>query len=209
MRMPESPSLVYVVDDDESVRVAVCNLLESVGLRSEGFESTERFISTTRPEVPSCLVLDVRLPGMSGMEFHEFLNKAAIQIPIIFITAHGDIPMVRRAMKAGAVEFLTKPFQKNDLLAAIRQSLDRDRARREEQTGMADLQSRFALLTSREREVMELVASGLLNKQVAAQLGLSEVTVKLHRRHIMEKMQATSLADLVRMSDRIKSGLRP
>ena len=206
--MPEPPSLVFVVDDDESVRAAVCNLLESVGLRSERFESTESFLNATRPEVPSCLVLDVRLPGMGGMEFQEVLNKANIRIPIIFITAHGDIPMVRRAMKAGAVEFLTKPFQKNDLLAAIRHSLERDRARREEQASMAELQSRFASLTSREREVMELVASGMLNKQIAAQLGLSEVTVKLHRRHIMEKMQATSLAELVRMSDRIKSGAR-
>ena len=206
--MPEPPSLVFVVDDDESVRAAVCNLLESVGLRSERFESTESFLNATRPEVPSCLVLDVRLPGMGGMEFQEVLNKANIRIPIIFITAHGDIPMVRRAMKAGAVEFLTKPFQKNDLLAAIRHSLERDRARREEQASMAELQSRFASLTSREREVMELVASGMLNKQIAAQLGLSEVTVKLHRRHIMEKMQATSLAELVRMSDRNKSGAR-
>lgn len=206
--MPEPESLIFIVDDDASVRAAVCNLLESVGLCSEAFASTEEFLNASRPEVPSCLVLDVKLPGMGGLEFQEVLRRANIQIPITFITAHGDIPMVRRAMKAGAVEFLTKPFQKKDLLASIRQSLDRDRVRRKEQAGMAELQSRFALLTAREREVMELVASGLLNKQIAAQLGLSEVTIKLHRRHLMDKMLASSLADLVRMADRLKSGSR-
>lgn len=204
--MSESPSLVFVVDDDESLRSAICNLLESVGLRSQGFDSTESFIAAVRPEIPSCLILDVRLPGMDGIEFQEVLRVAEVAIPIIFITAHGDIPMVRRAMRAGAVDFLTKPFQKKDLLAAVRQSLDGDCERRKGQVGLAELQSRFALLTLRERDVMELVASGLLNKQIAAQLGLGEVTVKLHRRHVMDKMQANSLADLVRMCDRIKSG---
>ena len=206
--MAETESVIFVVDDDESVRSAVCNLLASVGLHAQSFDSTESFIHAQRPEIPSCLVLDVKLPGMGGLELQEVLNKANVQIPIVFITAHGDIPMVRRAMKAGAVEFLTKPFQKKDLLTAIQQSLNRDRERRTEQAGMAELQSRFAQLTDREREVMELVVSGLLNKQIAAQLGLQEVTIKLHRRHIMEKMQANSLADLVRMSERLKPGSR-
>jgi FixJ family two-component response regulator len=203
--MYEQTAYVYVVDDDESLRSAICNLLESVGLRSVGFGSTEHFLAASRLEVPSCLILDVRLPGMDGIEFQELMLKAGIQIPIIFITAHGDIPMVRRAMKAGAVEFLTKPFQKDDLLSAIRQSLDSDGVRRKERAELAELRSRFALLTSREHSVMELVASGLLNRQIAAILGLGEVTVKLHRRHVMDKMQANSLADLVRISDRLKS----
>lgn len=206
--MSEAESIIYVVDDHESVRSAICNLLESVGLRSQSFDSTEGFLHAQRPEVSSCLVLDVKLPGMGGLELQEALNKAGIQIPIVFITAHGDIPMVRKAMKAGAVEFLTKPFQKKELLAAIQHALDRDRARRNEEAAISGLQSHFAALSLREREVMELVCAGLLNKQIAAQLGLSEVTVKLHRRHIMEKMQANSLADLVRMSDRLKSGVR-
>jgi FixJ family two-component response regulator len=204
--MPESS--IYVVEDDASLRDAICNLLESVGLGALAFGSTEEFLNSARPEVPSCLVLDVKLPGKSGLELQEALRKANVQIPIIFITAHGDIPMVRRAMKAGAVEFLTKPFQKKELLAAIQHSLDRDRARREEQAVLMELQSRFSALSSREQQVMELVCAGLLNKQVAAQLDLREVTVKLHRRHIMDKMRAQSFADLVRMSDRLKSGLR-
>ena len=206
--MPEPRSLIYIVDDDASVRAAVCNLLEAVGLDAEAFASTEEFLIASRPEVPSCLVLDVKLPGMGGLEFQEMLRKSNVQIPIIFITAHGDVPMVRRALKAGAAEFLTKPFQKKDLLAAIRQSLNRDRTRREEESAMSGLHSRFASLSSREREVMELVAAGLLNKQIAAQLGLSEVTIKLHRRHLMDKMMATSLADLVRMAERLKLGNR-
>jgi FixJ family two-component response regulator len=152
--------------------------------------------------------LDVKLPGKSGLELQEAMRKDNLQIPLIFITAHGDVPMVRRAMKAGAIEFLTKPFQKKELLAAIRQSLDIDRTRREEQVAMSELQSRLSALSAREREIMELVSAGLLNKQIAAQLGLSEVTIKLHRRHIMEKMHAQSLADLVRISERLKSGAR-
>lgn len=206
--MPEPTSLIFVVDDEASVRAAICNLLESVGLRSEVFASTEDFLNASRPEVPSCLVLDVKLPGMSGLEFQEVLRKSNVQIPIIFITAHGDVPTVRRAMKAGAVEFLTKPFKKKDLLAAIHQSLERDRARRDEETAISELSSRFGSLSAREREVMELVTAGLLNKQIAGQLGLSEVTVKLHRRHIMEKMQAASLVELVRMFDRLKPRIR-
>jgi FixJ family two-component response regulator len=204
--MPEA--LIYVVEDDASLRDAICNLLESVGLGAQAFGSTEDFLNASRPEVPSCLVLDVKLPGRSGLELQEAMRKDNLQIPLIFITAHGDVPMVRRAMKAGAIEFLTKPFQKKELLAAIRQSLDIDRTRREEQAAISELQSRFSALSSREREIMELVSAGLLNKQIAAQLGLSEVTIKLHRRHIMEKMQAQSLADLVRMSERLKSGAR-
>ena len=206
--MPEANSLIFVVDDEASVRAAISDLLESVGLRAEVFASTEEFLNASRPDVPSCLVLDVKLPGMSGLEFQDALRRSNVAIPIIFITAHGDVPMVRRAMKAGAVEFLTKPFKKKDLLAAIHQSLERDRARREEETAVFELSSRFASLSSREREVMELVTTGLLNKQIAAQLGLSEVTVKLHRRHIMEKMQAASLAELVRMFDRLKARTR-
>ena len=206
--MPEPTSLIFVVDDEASVRAAICNLLESVGLRSEVFASTEDFLNSSRPEVPSCLVLDVKLPGMSGLEFQEVLRKSNVQIPIIFITAHGDVPTVKRAMKAGAVEFLTKPFKKKDLLAAIHQSLERDRARRDEETAISELSSRFGSLSAREREVMELVTAGLLNKQIAGQLGLSEVTVKLHRRHIMEKMQAASLVELVRMFDRLKPRIR-
>ncbi len=206
--MPEPTSLIFVVDDEASVRAAICNLLESVGLRSEVFASTEDFLNASRPEVPSCLVLDVKLPGMSGLEFQEVLRKSNVQIPIIFITAHGDVPTVKRAMKAGAVEFLTKPFKKKDLLAAIHQSLERDRARRDEETAISELSSRFGSLSAREREVMELVTAGLLNKQIAGQLGLSEVTVKLHRRHIMEKMQAASLVELVRMFDRLKPRIR-
>ena len=206
--MPEPGSLIFVVDDEASVRAAICNLLESVGLRAEVFASTEDFLNSSRPEVPSCLVLDVKLPGMSGLEFQEVLRKSNVEIPIIFITAHGDVPMVRRAMKAGAVEFLTKPFKKKDLLAAIHQSLERDRVRREEETAISELSSRFDSLSAREREVMELVTAGLLNKQIAAQLGLSEVTVKLHRRHIMEKMQADSFAELVRMFERLKPRIR-
>jgi FixJ family two-component response regulator len=201
--MAEAPT-IFVVDDDASVRDAIGNLLESVGLRSEAFASTEEFWRATRPNVPSCLVLDVRLPGANGLEFQEQLAKASVSIPIIFITAHGDVPMTSRAMKAGAIEFLMKPFQKEDLLAAVRQGLERDRIRREEQAEISILQSRAEQLTSREREVMDLVVTGLINKQIGAQLGLSEVTVKAHRSRVMQKMEATSLAELVRMSDKLK-----
>jgi FixJ family two-component response regulator len=200
--------IIYVVDDDISVRDAVSNLLESSGHNAKTFASTEEFMHAVRPEVPSCLVLDVKLPGTSGLDFQGQLENQGISIPIIFITAHGDIPMTRRAMKAGAIEFLTKPFQKEELMAAIQQALERDRDRRAGQAAISDLRSRFDSLTGREREVMQLVVEGLLNKQIAARLDLSEVTVKFHRAHVMEKMKAESLPELVRMSEKLNAGLR-
>jgi FixJ family two-component response regulator len=202
--MADARPTIFVVDDDASVRDAISNLLEAVGLRAKVFESTEAFWKAPRPDAPSCLVLDVRLPGVSGLEFQELLAKANVSIPIIFITAHGDVPMTSRAMKAGAIEFLMKPFQKEDLLAAVHHGLERDRIHREEQAEVSILQSRVEQLTSREREVMDLVVTGLINKQVGAQLGLSEVTVKIHRSRVMQKMEAASLAELVRMSDKLK-----
>lgn len=202
--MADARPTIFVVDDDASVRDAIGNLLESVGLQAKVFDSTEAFWKSARPNAPSCLVLDVRLPGVNGLDFQEQLAKANVSIPIIFITAHGDVPMTSRAMKAGAIEFLMKPFQKEDLLAAVRHGLDRDRIHRDEQAEMSVLQTRVEQLTSREREVMDLVVTGLINKQIGAQLGLSEVTVKAHRSHVMQKMEATSLAELVRMSDKLK-----
>jgi FixJ family two-component response regulator len=195
---------IFVVDDDASVRDAISNLLDSVGLHAEVFGSTEEFWNAPRPNAPSCLVLDVRLPGVSGLDFQEALEKSGVFIPIIFITAHGDVPMTSRAMKAGAIEFLMKPFQKEDLLAAIHQGLEGDRLWRLEQAQIASLRERYQQLTGREREVMDLVVTGLINKQIGAQLGLSEVTVKIHRGRVMQKMEATSLAELVRMSDKLK-----
>jgi len=206
--MPEPRPTIFVVDDDASVRDAISNLLESVGLQARLFGSTEEFRNAPRPDAPSCLVLDVRLPDVNGIDFQEALEKAGIFIPIIFITAHGDVPMTSRAMKAGAIEFLLKPFQKEDLLAAIDQGLERDRLWREEDAQISSLRERFRQLTSREREVMDLVVTGLINKQIGAQLGLSEVTVKIHRGRMMQKMQASSLAELVRMSDKLKPRLR-
>jgi FixJ family two-component response regulator len=204
----QTDSMVFVVDDDASIRDAVRSLLKSVGLRSESFGSTEEFVRSVRPEMPSCLVLDVRLPGMSGLDFQADLARRGVKIPIIFITAHGDIPMTSRAMKAGAVEFLPKPFQKKELVDAIHQALDRDRAFRAEEAGMAGLRASYETLTDREQEVMALVAKGLMNKEVAAELGVTEITVKVHRGHVMQKMKADSLADLVRMAERLKPNLR-
>jgi FixJ family two-component response regulator len=196
---------IFLVDDDSSVREAVSNLLESVGLRVKAFVSTEEFLQVKKPDVPSCLILDVRLPGVGGLEFQEHLAKAGIPIPIVFITAYGDIPMTSRAIKAGAVELLTKPFQKKDLLAAIGQALDRDRARRKEQRSVSGLLSRFDTLTPRERQVLNFVAAGLTNKQAAAKLGLSEITVKIHRGNLMRKMEAQSFAELVQMAQKLEA----
>jgi FixJ family two-component response regulator len=202
--MSNHTSIVYVVDDDASVREALSNLLESVGLYAELFGSTEEFLKATRPAVPSCLVLDVTLPGMNGLEFQELLSKTGNPIPIVFITAFGDIPMTSRAMKAGAVEFLAKPFQKDDLLTAIDQALAKDSAQRAVEASISALRAREDELTPREHEVMALVVTGMINKQIADKLGISEVTVKIHRRQVMLKMAAPSLADLVRMSDRLR-----
>lgn len=202
--MADARPTVFVVDDDASVRDAIGNLLESVGLRAKVFASAEEFWKAPRPNGPSCLVLDVRLAGVSGLEFQEQLAKANVSVPIIFITAHGDVPMTSRAMKAGAIEFLMKPFQKDELLAAVHHGLERDRLHRDKHAEVAVLQSRAEQLTSREREVMDLVVTGLINKQIAAQLGLSEVTIKIHRGRVMQKMEAASLAELVRMYDKLR-----
>ncbi len=202
--MTELASVVFVVDDDPSVRRAIKRLVESVGLQIEVFGSAQEFLLGKRSDVPSCLVLDIRLPGISGLDFQQELTEANIRIPIIFITAHGDIPMTVRAMKAGAVEFLTKPFRDQDLLDAIQSALERDRNRRQREAEIAALRERFELLTSREREVVVRVVSGMLNKQIAAEIGTAENTVKVHRSRAMEKMQAQSLADLVKMMERLQ-----
>jgi FixJ family two-component response regulator len=201
--MIEPTSLVFVVDDDASLREALKSLIRSVGLQVELFGSAQEFLQRKRPDVPSCLVLDIRLPGTSGLDFQRRLAEAGISIPIIFITGHGDIPMSVRAMKAGAVEFLTKPFRDQDLLDAIHTGLERDRARRQRDSEVAAVRERFEWLTPREREVLPLVVSGLPNKQIAAKIGTSETTVKVHRSQLMRKMGANSLPELVRMAERL------
>ncbi len=201
--MSESDPMVYVLDDDASVRDALARLLRSVGLKPDLSASAQEFLQKQRPEVPSCLILDVRLPGKNGLDFQHELAEKNISIPIIFITAHGDIPMTVRAMKAGAVEFLTKPFRDQDLLDAIQLALERDRAARREKAERASLLARLESLTPREREVLPLVVSGLLNKQIAAEMGISVAAVKVHRSKLTRKMGANSLADLVRMTEKL------
>lgn len=193
--------IIYIVDDDADVREGLQSLFQSVGLRSEVFASTEAFLQRKPADEVSCLVLDVRLPGLSGLDFQAELAKEQIGIPIVFMTGHGDIPMSVKAMKAGAVEFLTKPFREQDLLDAVRVALNRDRARREHETSMQDLRRRYNSLSPRERQVIAVVVAGLMNKQAAAEIGVSEVTLKVHRHNIMKKLGARSLAELVRMAD--------
>ena len=201
--MTESEPIVFVVDDDPSVRISTERLVRSAGFQVKTFGSAAEFLGSPRPEGPACLVLDVRLPGQSGLDLQRELTESGVQIPIIFVTGHGDIPMSVRAMKAGAIEFLTKPYRRNDLLEAIRASIERDRASRKERFEAGALRQRYEQLTPREREVMALVVAGLLNKQIAFELETAERTIKFHRAHIMQKMEVDSLADLVRLAGQL------
>jgi FixJ family two-component response regulator len=203
MKSPGVPT-VFIVDDDRGMRQSIQDLVESVGLRAESFATSAEFLKRKRTNDPSCLVLDVRLPQMSGLDFQRQLAETGMQIPIIFVTAHGDVPMSVRALKSGAVEFLTKPFRDQDLLDAIQQALQRDRAERDRQAEIHDLQERYDALTAREQQVMALVVSGMLNKQIASEIGASEATVKIHRGNVMRKIKAGSVVDLVRMADKLK-----
>ena len=199
LAIAEEP-IVFVIDDDAPMREALGNLFRSVGLQVEVFGSASEFLQSKLPDVPGCLILDIRLPRLSGLDFQAELVKAGIHIPIIFMTGHGDIPMSVRAMKAGAIDFLTKPFRDQEMLDAVTTAIERDRGNRNEARILSDLRALFATLTPREREVMALVTAGLMNKQIAAEIGIAEITVKIHRGHIMRKMAAKSLADLVRMA---------
>jgi FixJ family two-component response regulator len=201
---PQEQTIVFIIDDDEGLREGLAALFSSVGLQTRLFASAPEFLQAKLPESPSCLVLDVRLPGLSGLEFQADLAKANIQIPIVFMTGHGDIPMTVRAMKAGAVEFLTKPFRDQDMLDAVQLAIERDRSRRKDESAIRQLKANFDTLTSRERQIMSLVVAGLMNKQIAGEVGLTEVTVKLHRGNVMRKMGAKSVAELVRMADLLK-----
>jgi len=201
---PQEEPIIFVIDDDLSVRTSLEDLLASVGLRCQLFGSTQQFLEASRPDAPGCLILDIRMPGMSGLDFQEQMVRSGINLPVVFITGHGDIPMSVRAMKAGAVEFLTKPFREQDLLDALQQGLARDRSNRQAAAVEAQLRRRYASLNQGEQQVMELVVTGLLNKQIAARLSVSEITVKVRRGSVMRKMEADSLADLVRFAERLQ-----